>query len=161
VIDYLHSAPTIDSHVREASLALAEHRREEIDPKSYYAAAWPVIRHPYANLAACQFARAQMAAACERAPEDAQYRLALAFAQYRLGRFQKEHYTDALATLAKCDPNQPAMLAFRAMAEHQLGRHEQARATMSRLKELTKRPPWTGDADTAVFLSEAEALFAE
>jgi hypothetical protein len=160
VIDYLRSTPAINSKVRRESLVLAEHHFEETDPRTFHAAAWPVIRHPYANAFACQFARAQMAAACERAPANGEYRIALAIALYRLGRFQKESYADALATLAGCVPREPAALAFQAMAEHQVGHHEQARAMLRRLREVSKQPQWSGNRDAAAFLREAEALFA-
>jgi Flp pilus assembly protein TadD len=158
VIDYLRCTPTIDSQVRHVSLDRAEQHPEETDPRLYYAAAWPVIRHPYANAFACRFARAQMAAACERAPDDGQYRIALAVAQYRLGRFQKGHYAEALATLAKCDPSQPTTLAFLAMTEHCVGQNEQARTTLGRLREIMKKPNWPCNADAAAFLHEAEVL---
>jgi Flp pilus assembly protein TadD len=99
-----------------------------------------------------------MVAACERAPEEAQYRIALAVAQYRLGRFQHAHYAETLATLARCDPSHPATLAFQAMAEHQLGQREVALSTLIRLRKVAKQPPWSGNADAVGFLREAEAL---
>jgi WD40 repeat protein len=158
VIDYLHTTPTIDSQVRQVSLARAEQHPEETDPRLYHAAAWPVIRHPYSNAIEYRFARAQMAAACERAPQDGQYRIALAVAQYRLGRFQKARYAEALATLARCDPTQATTLAFLAMTEHRVGRTEQARTTLARLRQIMKQPERPCNPDAAAFLREAEVL---
>ena len=39
--------------------------KEETDPKTYYDAAWPVLRHPYSNVFVSEFALAQMKAARE------------------------------------------------------------------------------------------------
>ncbi len=78
-------------------------------------------------------------------------------AQYRAGQYQA-----AAATLARADRlNQgtPADLAFQALARHQLGQKEQARATLARLRETLRQPRWTGDAEAGAFLREAEALF--
>ena len=75
----------------------------------------------------CQFAPAQMHAACERAPDNMTYRIALGVAQYRLAKFQKERYPEALATLSRCDQNHPATLFSLAMAHWQLGDKDEAR----------------------------------
>ena len=56
---------------------------------------------------------------------------------------------DALATLTRCDPKQPAALAFLAMTRHQLGQQDQARAALDRLHDLAKAPAWANDADAA------------
>jgi WD40 repeat protein/serine/threonine protein kinase len=160
VLAGLRSAPAISPEVRPMALALVERYQEETDPQKYHAAAWPVVRHPYANSIMCQFALVQMSAACERAPAHAPYRLGLAVAQYRLGKFQKQRYPEALATLTRCDPKQPTTLAFLAMTQHQLGQKEQARMTFARLRLLMKEPPWAANAEAEAFLREAEALLA-
>src|SRR5262249_8210815 len=131
ILDYLRNYATIEPQVQQRALSLAERYHEERDPRKYHDAAWPVIRHPYANLFVCRLALVQMKAACERVPDDKQYRLALGVAQYRLGKFQKERYTEALATLTQCDQTQPATLAFLAMTQHQLGQKEQAPVTLA------------------------------
>ena len=151
----------ISEAIRQKALELAVRFKEETAPKKYHAAAWPVIRHPYSNVFMCQFALAQMKAACERAPDNPEYRLALGVAQYRLGRFQKERYPEALATLTKCDPNQPATLAFLAMTLHHLGRHDEAAATRARLREVIKDERWAMDAEIQNFSREAEATIKE
>jgi hypothetical protein len=158
VIDYLRNAPSIGPQARSMALALAERYREESDPQQFYAAAWPVIRHPHSNDFLCQFALAQMNAACERAPDNEQYRLALGVAQYRLGKFQKERYPDALATLAPCDQQQPLTLAFLALTQKQLGQQEQARTTLARLRDVMKDPQRARNADAEAGLREAAAL---
>jgi len=42
----------------------AERFKERPDLKKYHAAAWPVIRHPYANVFMCRFALAQTNSFC-------------------------------------------------------------------------------------------------
>jgi WD40 repeat protein/serine/threonine protein kinase len=158
VLRYLRTTPRLRPPVRSMALTLAERYQEETRPEPYYAAAWPVVRHPYANDFVCRFALAQMNAACERAPDRPTYRLALGVAQYRLGRFQKERYSDALATLSRCDPSLPAVLAFQAMTQHQLGDHEHAQIARARLRDAMKESRWVADADAQAFLREAETL---
>jgi hypothetical protein len=150
--------PFLGNAARRKALDLAERFKEETDATKYHAAAWPVIRHPYANGFVCRFALAQMNAACERAPDNVTYRSALGGAQYRLGRFQKERYPEALATLTRCDQDQPATLAFLGMTQHQLGQAEQARTTLTRLRDLRKEPAWVADAEAEAFVREAATL---
>ncbi|MBI1916490.1 MAG: protein kinase [Planctomycetes bacterium] len=158
VLEYLRSSATIDPQARQRAVGLVERYREETDPKKYHAAAWPVIRHPYANVFACRFALAQMKAACERAPDATQYRIALGVAQYRLGKFQKERFPEALAALTKCDQHHPATLAFLAMTQHQVGDKDQARTTLARLRDTLKGPPWVDNNEAKSFLGEAAQL---
>jgi WD40 repeat protein len=161
VLDYLRSSPTIRQQARKMALELAEHFKEETDPKKYHAAAWPVLRHPYANVFVCRFALAQMNAACKHAPDNASYRLTLGVAQYRLGQFEKKkRYPEALATLTGCDQQHPVTLAFLAMTQHQLGEKDHARATLARLREIMKTPQSASDAQARAFLREAEELIA-
>jgi hypothetical protein len=141
----------------QKALELAERYHEETDPKKYHASAWPVIRHPHANRFVCRFALAQTKAACERAPGDATYRLALGIAQYRLGRFEKGRYQEALATLARCDNKRPATLAFLAMAQMQLGDRDAARAALAQLRKIIK-VPLASQPDAQAFLREAAEL---
>jgi WD40 repeat protein len=143
---------------RRKALELADHFKEETDPKKYYDAAWPVLRHPFANVFTYRFALAQMNAACERAPDNASYRLGLGVAQFRLGKFQKECYAEARATLSRCDQTQPATLAFLALAEHQLGHQAQARIILTRLRTLMKEPGWATSAEAEAFLREVELI---
>jgi len=148
----------LNETARRKALEFAERFPEETDPQKYYDAAWPLIRHPYANVFMCQFALAQMKAACQRAPDQESYRIALGAAQYRVGKFQKESYADALATLIRCDPNHPATLAFLAMVQHQLGQREKARAVLARRQEVLKDEPWAKSPDALSLLREAEEL---
>ena len=148
----------LDETARRKALEFAERFPEETDPKKYYDAAWPLIRHPYANVFMCQFALAQMKAACQRAPDQETYRIALGAAQYRVGKFQKESYAEALATLIRCDPKRPATLAFLAMAQHQLGQREKARAVLARVQEVMKDEQRAKSPDALSLLREAAEL---
>jgi hypothetical protein len=143
---------------RKKALELAGRFREETDPKKYHAAAWPVLRHPYANAFMVQTALAQMKAASEKAPGKDKYQSALGVAHYRLGRFRKEHYQDALAILSKCAQDQPATLAFLAMTQHRLGQQAEGQATLARLRKLLQTPGWAKDQESQGLLAEAEAL---
>jgi tetratricopeptide (TPR) repeat protein len=154
----IHRDKIISEAARQKALELAEHFKEETNPHQYHAVAWPVVRHPYSNVFMCQFALAQMKAACDRAPDIAPYRIDLGVAQYRLGKFQKEQYQDALATLTKCDQNHPTTLAFLAMTQQRLGQKEQAQAFLSRLRDLMKQERWAKGPGALAFLAEAEAL---
>ena len=80
------------------------------------------------------------AAACERAPDNAAYRLALGRRPVPPRQVPEGAVPEALATLTKCDQNHPMTLAFLAMTQHQLGQKESAKATLTRLREIMKEP---------------------
>jgi hypothetical protein len=143
---------------RQKALELADRYHEETDPQKYHAAAWPVLRHPVANVSVAQTALAQMQAASTKAADQAKYRAGLAVAHYRLGKFQKEHYHEALRLLAKCDPTQPATLAFLAMTQYQLGQKAEAQATLTRLRTILKNAERAKDQESQSFLAEADSL---
>jgi hypothetical protein len=94
------------------------------------------------------------------APENGFFLNTLGVAQYRVGR-----YADALASLMKSeelnatkDGSIPSDLAFLAMTQHQLGKKDEAKATLNRLRKVMKQPHWEKDAESASFLREAEEL---
>jgi len=77
----------------------------------------------------------------------------LGVAQYRVGA-----YEDALETLRRCGKTSMgyidrATAAFTAMALHQLGRQEEAEASLERLRDLCK-----DEEGAQFFLSEPERL---
>ena len=82
-------------------------------------------------------------------------------AQYRVGQ-----YPEALKTLTNADKinsvqfksSLPADLAFLAMAQHQLGKKEQAAATLTRLRAAMQDPRWAQNDEARGFLQEAEKL---
>jgi hypothetical protein len=122
--------------------------------------AWKIVKGRDASKDAYALALRQ-AEAGVRLALDAGYLLnTLGVAQYRAGR-----YADALATLTKSEKltatkegSLPADRAFLAMARHQLGNKDEAKATLGRLRETMKQPRWAQDAEAAGFLREAEEL---
>ena len=126
--------------VRQKALELADGYQEETDPKKYHAAAWRVVRNPYANAVLRESALAQAKEACRLDPENRSFVLTLGVAQYRLGLDR-----EALPTLRRSEgPDsaaakaQPTALAFIAMTLHRLGQKDEARSTLARLRELMK-----------------------
>jgi WD40 repeat protein/serine/threonine protein kinase len=158
VIAYLNSAPSLRLPMRQLAVALADRLAENSDSKTYYDAAWRLLKHPHANGTMCQFALSQMTAACELSPGNLQYRTALAAAQYRLGKFQKEFLPRAMATLTRCDANDPTTIALLAMTHDRLDDREKARATLARLRLMMQAPPASANTDAAALLREAGLL---
>jgi hypothetical protein len=85
-------------------------------------------------------------------------RTAVAVAQYRTGR-----HADALATLIRSarlnamqELSHPTDLAILAMAQHQLGKEDEAKATLDRLRQSLKLPCWAKDPEAQGFMREAE-----
>ena len=78
-------------------------------------------------------------------------------AQYRSGLV-----AEALATLTRSNAlnkeNEPADLAFLALAQHRLGQSEKARDTLARLREVMKDPQRAGNPEAQAFLREAETI---
>jgi WD40 repeat protein/tRNA A-37 threonylcarbamoyl transferase component Bud32 len=65
---FLRSSPTIRPPAQKLALSLMDRYRESTDPKRYHDAAWPVIRHRYANPFQYRFALLQAETACRLAP---------------------------------------------------------------------------------------------
>ncbi len=125
--------------------------------------AWLVVRER--NRAKQSYARALYVAECAnyRRPKDGLILNTLGVAQYRLGR-----YADALATLTRSqklnttkEGAHPDDLAFLAMAQHQLGNQNEARALLGRLRQVIKLPRWAQYPEAASFLQEAEQLIED
>jgi WD40 repeat protein/cell division protein FtsL len=156
VIDLLRDSQTIRPEIRQQALAWVDRYREEADSKRYHQASWEVARQPYLNAFQYRLALRQADMACRLAPKEESYRTTLGVAQYRVGRLQ-----DALATLTRPELSKqdlPAELAFLAMTQYRLDQKEQARATLSRLRQVFQEPRWSEDAEMHGFVREAEAL---
>jgi hypothetical protein len=155
VVEHLRTCP-VSPPVRERALDLVRRYREETAPDRYHHAAWAVARQPYLNALQYGFALRQAQTACRLTPRQDRYRVTLGAALYRAGR-----HREAAATLAEADrlkSGAPAALAFLALAEHQLGHADKARAALGRLREVMKRPSWAADIQTRALLAETEAL---
>jgi tetratricopeptide (TPR) repeat protein len=177
VKDLIQNRLNLSEAVRRLALEFIEVYKEETDAEKYHAAAWSMLRHPYANVFMVQTALDQMQAAIDKhRPDDRRfhqgllppaetvldkYRRGLGIAHYRLGKFQKEHYQQALTALAKCELERPhpATLAILAMTQYQVGQQVPAQAALVRLRELTKSSPfWAEDPEVRILLAEAEKV---
>jgi Tol biopolymer transport system component/tetratricopeptide (TPR) repeat protein len=147
VLEALRDNPKLTDSLRQAALTLAKQYRP--DPQALNDASWAVVRQPGASADAYRRALRQAEEACRLEPQSAAYVNTLGVAQYRTG-----HYQAAVETLARSaklnatpsDGPDPSDLAFLAMAQHQLGRKEQAQATLARLRETLSKPRWTNKA---------------
>jgi predicted NACHT family NTPase len=158
VLDYLRNAPTIRPRARQLALSLVGRYHEETNPEIYHQESWALVRQPYLNSFQYRFALLQAEHACRLARDRQDYRIGLGAALYRDRRYQ-----EAIETLEKADrldKDSPAALAFLAMAHHQLGQREKARAALARLRQSLDQPRGTQAAETLGLVHEAQALIA-
>jgi hypothetical protein len=158
VIDYLKKAPTIRPRARQLALSFVVGYHEETNPEIYHQESWALVRQAYLNAFQYRFALLQAEHACRLAPERENHRIGLGAALYRSKR-----YREAIETLSAVDrlgKSSPAVLAFLAMAHHQLEQREQARSALARLRELLNQPRWKKDAEALDLAHEAEVLIA-
>ncbi len=141
----------LDEAARRYALELVDRFPEATAPGRYRVAALRVIQNPYANVFMCRDAVAQMEAACQLDPDNPVHPIFRGGAQYRLGKYEKESYTAALATLTKCDQKDLRTLALLAMTRYQLGQKEEARNTLARARRIRS-------AQGTAYLREAVAL---
>ena len=135
------------------------------DPHRFYQASWAVAQKPGAEEAKYRLALRQAETAYRLVtPEDPWYRSylnTLGIAQYRVGQ-----HADALDSLKRADTLFSAQskggvyynLAFLAMTQHRLGRTDDARASLTRLRELLPRAAGADREEAEGFLREAEAV---
>jgi Flp pilus assembly protein TadD len=158
VLDALRQDATLNDDDRKSALELAQSHRE--DPRSLNEAAWIMVKSRETGKVAYARALRQAETAVRLAPKDGLILNTLGVAQYRVGR-----YAEALASLTKSEKlnatekgSIPADLAFLAMTQHQLGKKDQAKATLDRLREVMKQARWANDSEAVSFLGEAEEL---
>jgi tetratricopeptide (TPR) repeat protein len=167
VLAALRNDPTLGESDREFALLVAQghpensiyfwHRKKGRDLNE---TSWKVVKARDASKDAYARALYDAETAVRLAPEDGNILNTLGVAQYRVGR-----YADALDTLTKSEKlnvtegrSHPGDLAFLAMAQHQLGKKDEARTTLERLRKVMKQSPWTQGAESVGFLREAEEL---
>jgi WD40 repeat protein len=155
VLDSVRADPTINPEVRAAALALAETWPEL--PWVLNSAAWALVKLPNRPEADSRRGLRLAETACQLEPSNRAYLNTLGVAQYRTGQYEK-----AQATLTRSDQlnenRRPADLAFLAMTQHRLHQVDAARATLERLREVTKVPTIPANAEQQGFLREAEML---
>jgi WD40 repeat protein len=158
VMGALRQDATLNEVDRKSALELAQSHPEE--PLSLNDAAWIVAKSRESGKEAYARALRQAETAVRLAPEKGANLNTLGVTQYRVGR-----YADALVTLTKSEKlnatkegSIPADLAFLAMTQHKLGKKDQAKATLDRLREVMKQPRRGRDTEARSFLREAEEL---
>jgi hypothetical protein len=158
VLDTLRKDPNLDAADREFALQDAQAHGEDCFRLNDVAR--QVVKARDAGKVAYALALRQAEAADRLAPSNGLFLNTLGIAQYRVGR-----YADALATLTKSEKlnatkegSHPVDLAFLAMTRHRLGQGNEAKAILTRLRELLIQERWAKHADAAGFLREAEEL---
>ena len=160
VISQLQHNVTPDPAVRKLAMQIANCRKWE-DGEKLRKEAWKTIGSPDKDVETCRAALANAEKANGWEPNDPAILDTLGAAQYRLGS-----YEDALKTLAKStrmlsdakvDPD-PVNTAFTAMILYRIGRTDEAKATLIRVRELSKERPFVGDTQLQALLAEAETL---
>jgi hypothetical protein len=152
----LRDGAVLRPRAREIALGLVERYHEETDPETYHRASWALVRQPYLNAFQYLFALLQAEQARRLAPDRQEYRIGHGAALYRAGRYQEA--IETLIRVDRPDRSSPAVLAFLALAHHRLGQREQARADLSRLRELMKEPEQARNEGARAFLREVEAI---
>jgi tetratricopeptide (TPR) repeat protein len=102
-------------------------------------------------------------AACGGNPQEGSYLTTLGMAQYRVGDYQ-----EAVDTLTRArelnaptpEAPLPVELAFLVMALYRLEKKEESQATLRRLQEVMRKPPWAKQHEAQDFLREAEGVAA-
>jgi WD40 repeat protein/serine/threonine protein kinase len=158
IFEGLQRAKTISEPVRAQALAWLEEYRES--PYLLNEASSEVVRRADEIRFVYQLALRQAQVAVRLEPNNGLYLNTLGVAQYRLGFFK-----GTVSTLSKSIElnfrNQPADWAFLAMAQHRLGKKNEAQASLNKLYELLKKPNWAQDAEAQAFLKEAVAVLQE
>jgi tetratricopeptide (TPR) repeat protein len=155
---------TLDGAERKFALQVVK-THPDASPMRLNLAAWEVVKARRAGKEAYARALRHAEAAAKLAPNEGTVLNTLGLAQYRASR-----YTDALATLTKCQKLNtkilgplPVDLAFLAMTQHQLGKRDEAKATLGRLREVMKQREVMmqrreDNTEIVDFLREAEEL---
>jgi WD40 repeat protein/serine/threonine protein kinase/tetratricopeptide (TPR) repeat protein len=166
VIDKLNSDTTLEGSVRRVALQIAEDHRWE-DAYKLTPEIWEITSSPDANTESYQTALKKAELANYLDPNNMVALVMLGVAQYRMGA-----YEDALETLSNAekmmvdsgeeDNKTIITAAFIAMAHHRLGRAEDAKITMDRLRRLSEQGPYKSPIvrDILDILIEAERLSA-
>jgi WD40 repeat protein len=153
----LRAGPILDATEQAFALQLVQTARQ--DPAEWNLDAWETVKTPGRDREMYALALRKAQAAVQAAPGNGNYLCTLGGAQYRLGEYAK-----ALETLQRSeklnatkDGSHPRDLAILAMAQHHLGRKEQAQETRRRLSDAWKNPRWWDSENNGV-VSEAILL---
>jgi WD40 repeat protein/serine/threonine protein kinase len=160
VIRELQDNATLESGVRKLAIQIANSRLWE-DAEKLRSEVWETAYLADKDAEAYRTALEDAQKANGWEPNDPRILGALGAAQYRTGSYQ-----EALKTLKrgeqirvhKGDEPDPAGLAFRAMVLQQLGRADEAKATLEQLRGLLKDERFADDPEAKALLSEAEGV---
>ena len=161
VLERLEATPDLSPTRRRAALDIARAHPE--DPSALNDLAWALAKAPGGDPADYRRAVRCAEAACRLEPDKGAFLTTLGAAYYRAGHDEK-----AVATLGQAGGVRlsegpgatPAGLAFLAMAQR-LGRPQEARASLDRLRESLKDPRRAQDTEAQAFLREAESVVAD
>ena len=121
---------------------------------------WQVVRAAGSKKEENALALRQSEAAVYAAPGNENIHNTLGVCYYRQGDYERalQTLTQSERLNATKDGSLPADLAFLAMAQHQLGKKDEAKATLARLRQFMKQPVWANNAEAQGFFGEAETL---
>jgi WD40 repeat protein/serine/threonine protein kinase len=155
VLAALQAKPAPDPEIRAACLKLAGTWSESADECNH--AGWALVRERGQPVANYQRGLRLAKAACRLEPQNGYYLNTLGVSQYR-----SKLMAEARATLTQSNDlnkqQQPADLAFLALAQHRLGQSDKARDTLGRLCQVMKNPELAKDPESQAFLREAETI---
>jgi hypothetical protein len=159
VLERLRSDRALSEPVRAAALGLAE--QWPGDPDRLEMASWNVVMFPNGNHDDYLLASRWAEEAMRLNPEYYDIVNTMGVALYRVGRYQ-----EALETLHRSEQlrartpfgRRPSAIAFLAMAHHQLGHRDEARAYLEKTRAMMKTDPWANNVELRMFLREAEEL---
>jgi hypothetical protein len=159
VLASLRVDAALSESVRRSALDLAGHVPEH--PHGLNEASWSVVQRPDAGAAAYRRALRQVEQACRLVPQDGALLTTLGAAQYRAGNDREAVATLTLADqlMTRFDPSVTVeRLAFLALAQHRLGKPEEARTAQGRLRLIVNQPGRERYATAPAPLREIEAL---
>jgi tetratricopeptide (TPR) repeat protein len=152
--------PNLRDDVRRRAIGIAEQWPK--DGSALNIAAWEVVKEPSRPTEDYLRALRSAQVASESDRDDGFILNTLGVAQYRAGEYEQaiQTLTRSLDLNAKANGGtpHPADVAFLAIAQHQLGRTDEARRLLGELRELAMLPVLAGNAEAQSFLREAEQL---
>jgi hypothetical protein len=141
VLVSLRGDPALSKAVRRCALDLAGHLPEV--PHYLDALSWSVVHRPDAEAAGYRRALRQAELACRLVPQDGEFLTTLGAAQYRAGNDAEAAATLTLADqiLARIDSDRTEVcLALLALTQHRLGKPEETRTALGRLRGIVNQP---------------------
>jgi WD40 repeat protein/tRNA A-37 threonylcarbamoyl transferase component Bud32 len=164
VISQLQGDVTIDPTVCKAALQITNTCKWK-DADKLRKEAWATVRLPNKDVASYEIALKKASEANALEPNNSDVLITLGAAQYRLGS-----YEESLKTLTKAQKIQsateeepdPLNIAFTAMLMQQMGRVDEAKSGLERLRKLWKDESgdFADDTEALNLLPEAERLIA-